>query len=232
MRSQLAAHVARHAVDARLADAVGDVDGVDLGAERGDVDDEPGLALDHGARREDAGDVVRAQPDGVHGIPERQRRLPEGHVELAVGDGEGVVDQDVDAVGLGVHAREQRLDVGVDGVVAADGDPLPSPVCYRVRRLGDGAGQALGGAAGMAAAGDVDGRARLAEGQGDALADAAAGAGDDGDMTGERQRHRVVTSASRPRRMRPTVVATCGLTITCCVATCTSRNWRCSGWAA
>src|SRR5262249_34325445 len=91
----------------------------------------------------------------------------------------GVVDEDVEAALFLLHAGEQRFDLGVRRVVAADGHPLPTPLRDRGRRLPDRAGKTFGGVARVTAARDVDGRARLPEGEGDALADAATGPSND-----------------------------------------------------
>src|SRR5262249_4682016 len=78
------------------------------------------------------------------------------------------------------HAREQGFDLGIRRMVAADGDALPTSLRDRIRRISNRAGKVLGGAGRLTAARDVDGRARFPKGQGDALADAATGPGDDG----------------------------------------------------
>src|SRR5207253_2838096 len=132
---------------------------------------------------------------------------------------------------LSEHAREQGLDLLVDRVIARDRDPLATERGHLRRGLADGARVR---ARRDGATGDVDGGARLAEAERDALAHAAARAGDERDLPRERLRvaHSVLVSDSTSSRMRPARMVVVELTMMCCVATCTSRKRRCSGCLA
>jgi hypothetical protein len=90
-----------------------------------------------------------------------------------------VIDEEVEAALFLRDAGEQGFDIGVRGVVAADGDPLPASLRDPIRRISNRAGKTIGCTAPITAARDVDGRGRFPEGEGNALADAATGPGDD-----------------------------------------------------
>jgi hypothetical protein len=112
-----------------------------------------------------------------------QRLLPEGGAKarpvLVFVAAPDVIDEKVEATLLLRYAGEQGFDLGVCCMVAVDGDPLPTSLRDRVRSFSDTAGKTFGCAARIAAARDIDGRARFPEGEGDALADAATGPSDD-----------------------------------------------------
>ena len=94
--------------------------------------------------------------------------------ELGVRIDAGVRREDVDAAEGRERRGRQRLDRGAIGDVGRDGDARPPP------QLG---GRALGGDPSMSAMHDA--RALRGEHRGDAAADAACRAGDDGDLIGE-----------------------------------------------
>ena len=89
-----------------------------------------------------------------------------------------IIDEYVEAPLFLFHAGKQSFDLGVRRMVAADRDPSPTSLCDRIRSLSDSAGKTLRCAALIAAARDVDGRARFPEREGDASTNAATGPGD------------------------------------------------------
>src|SRR5438270_10558067 len=95
-----------------------------------------------------------------HSRPVPQGLLPEGGGEarpvLAFVAAPDVVDKQVEATLFPSDAGEQRFDLGVGRVVAADGDSLPTSLRDRRRRLVDRAGEALRRSAVITAARDVD----------------------------------------------------------------------------
>ena len=138
---------------------------VDLAAHRADVHDGATALLAH-VRQHELRQAHRAE----HVDVELAARLVERHVlDGAVGAIAGVVDQDVDAAGLG----DDLLDTGAHGVVVGD--------VHRQRP--DAAARELLEALG-AARGAVDGVAELVQLQGGDLADAGGGSGDEGGLGG------------------------------------------------
>ena len=142
--------------------------------DRGDVDDRARLAgfprmLDEGAdKQERTGDIRRH-----HGVPVAFRHVGQ-HLHRLLA---GIVDQDIDAAEMRDRLRDQigralaRRDVGLAGDSLAAGRP---------DRLGDRFG---GLPVAVVVADDIG--AGLAEAPGDAGADAAARAGDDGGVAGK-----------------------------------------------
>jgi hypothetical protein len=114
-------------------------------------------------------------------IPQPDRQLPARDALRwvaagRVGKAGGVVDQQLQAALLGLDPLEQPLDGSVVAMIQRHRDPLATQTGDLLGGLGDGAGPAA--AAGVqAATGDIHRRALLAQGQRDALADAAAGPG-------------------------------------------------------
>jgi hypothetical protein len=90
-----------------------------------------------------------------------------------------VIDENVEAALLLFHAVKQSCDLGVHRMVAALGNPMSTSLRDRVRSFSDSAGKTFGCAALVTAPRDVDRRARFAEHEGNALADATTGPADD-----------------------------------------------------
>ena len=139
----------------------------------GDIDDAPGALLDHRAL------------DGLDEIEGALEIRIDDHVPILLGHAHGkaiageagVVDQDVDAGEIGEDLLDERLHGGVVGDVHGVG--LGQAGVLRV--------DLIGGALGIRLRAGNHGHARAfaGEAQGDGVADAAAGAGDDGDLIGE-----------------------------------------------
>ena len=147
----------------------------------------------HHPCRQHAGHVVRAGADVRRLVVRLDRRLPEHHAEH-LGEGlrvEHVVHEDVEPTLLGADAVEHRLDLRVVAVIAGDGDAVAAQRGHRVGGGADGAGD-RGGRVVDGAPGDIHGRTGLAEPERHALADAAAGSGDECDGVGEGEGHRAV----------------------------------------
>jgi hypothetical protein len=140
-------------------------------------------------RGEDAGDVMRAQADGVQPVPEAKRLLPEGdaHRHALVGRGKGIVDQHVEAALLLLDAPKDRLDLRVVGVITGHGDAPPAEPRDLLGRLRQCARPAAIACA-QGPTGEIDGGAHLPEPQRDAFADASTG---------------TLTSATVPTMVRP-----------------------------
>src|SRR6516164_4218661 len=107
---------------------------------------------------------MRPHPGLEHAGPVPHRLLPEGGAKarpvLLFVAAPDVVDEHVEAALFLFHAGKQGFDLGVRRMVAADGDPLPTPPRDRIRSISDGAGKTFGCAALITAARDVDGRTR------------------------------------------------------------------------
>jgi hypothetical protein len=170
-----------------------------------DLHHQAALALDHQRRRVPAGDHVWPQPAVQKGAAFVERQLPEalpGRHRFAGQD----VHEHVQPLLLFAHAREERRDLRVHGVVDAHRDPDTAGGGHQFRRLFDGFGASgvvvIGGVRTIAAAtsGTVDGRAPFAEHPGNPAPRPASGAGDYGNMSFERLHQAsspYVVSASR-----------------------------------
>ena len=94
------------------------------------------------------------------------------------------VDEDIQPAVLAGDAREERLDLGLDGVIDAHRDAGAAGGGHHRRGLVDRLRPAVGRrVAGDAAAGAIDDGAGLAERPGDAAPGSACGSGDDGDLS-------------------------------------------------
>ncbi|MCY1307076.1 hypothetical protein D9M70_569760 [compost metagenome] len=97
----------------------------------------------------------------------------------------GVVHQQVEASLLALDAGEELAHLFVVAVVARHGDTLAAGAGHGLGGFGKAAGKQLAtqaaAAFGAGAAAEVNGHAGGAEGNGDTLADATAGTGDQGD---------------------------------------------------
>src|SRR6185436_19273918 len=96
------------------------------GPGRRHVYDQPTAPGDHLSSREDRSDVVRAQADSMKLIPERDRQLPErnAHRRPLSRLRERIVHKDVEVALFPDDLIEQRLDLSIFGMVAADCDAL------------------------------------------------------------------------------------------------------------
>ncbi len=142
---------------------------------RGDVDDAPPATLLHGGQRGAGGVEGGGEVDGDDRVPLLRRELLDRRDVLDA----GIVDQDVDAAELGAGALDQRRHLGglrhVGRVVAhRDAMRRGEPRARRLDLLG------------LAEAVQRDRGAGRRQRLGDAEADAAGRAGDDGRATGER----------------------------------------------
>lgn len=84
------------------------------------------------------------EADRVQAVPHVRALLPELSVQRVgpAGDAKDVVDKDVETAVPLSDQLEQTLHVVVDGVVAVDGDPQPSRLRHKLRRLFDRSGSA------------------------------------------------------------------------------------------
>lgn len=127
---------------------------------------------------------MRAHAGCEHAIPLPERLLPERHarqrpVHVLV-PAPHVVDEEIEPAVLVADATEERLDVGVNGVVAAHGDAAPAKLGDLTRRSIDRPGKLVGRRAAVdASSRDVDRGAGDTQFTGDAATGAAAGAGDE-----------------------------------------------------
>jgi hypothetical protein len=118
------------------------------------------------------GDEAGPHAGGEHALPPPQRLLPERRIEERGGlaalfvPAPGVVDEDVEAASIGGHAREQRVHVDVDRVIAAhrhaDGALRPDERRGLLERVSVATSDIDGRAGGAEFLGDAATRARLA----------------------------------------------------------------------
>src|SRR5581483_10184232 len=168
-------------------------------------DDQAALLLEQKRRREPRGRQLHPQARLEHRVPARQRLLPERRAEglpvVVLVAAPRVRDDDVEPARLLANAREQRFDLRVVAVVDAHADPAAAALAHR-----------SGGLVNGCAAGDVHGRAGIAQCERDSLADAAARAGDERNGASELRRlpAHAISSANRsaptlpPERTMPT----------------------------
>jgi len=93
---QLLGHVGRQFLDAGLADAIDHAHQKLAGAVGGNVDDQTLARLDHQWSRMPTRDVVRAQPDTDHVVPQLERKLPEMLTDHRTHFRGRIVDQHID----------------------------------------------------------------------------------------------------------------------------------------
>ncbi|MCY1401245.1 hypothetical protein D9M71_163600 [compost metagenome] len=147
--------------------------------------DEPVAVLHQQRRRVVADHVGRAQSH-VEDVHQLQGFLPEGTGvdQILVQEGH-VVHQQVEAALLLFDTGEQRAHLLVITMVAGHGDTQATGVGHCLGGFGEAARQQLAtqvaGALGRGAAAEVNGHTGGPQGNGDALADATAGTGDQGD---------------------------------------------------
>ena len=154
-------------------------------------------------------DRVAAQPDvaldvGAHDLVEGF--IGDVEQRAVIGIDRGVADQDVDLAVMFYRARDQRLDLGFARDVAGNDMGVAAG-------FADAVGYGLAGV--RLAAGDHHLGAELRQQFGRGTADAAARAGDDGDLAGEIERgglhglllHVIPGRASSARTRNPEVVA-------------------------
>src|SRR5262245_48844355 len=89
-----------------------------------------------------------------------------------------VIDEQIKAAVLLFHSGEERFDLSVASMIAGDGNASAPSRGDRCRCLSDGAWKTFRRPARVAAAGNIDSRARFSERQRDSLADATTGTGD------------------------------------------------------
>ena len=168
-----------------------EVVGVVLGGAVGDLDDQAAGVADQQRQRVVAGDQVGVdrepeQPEPVVEVVLPHRRVP---LEQVLGAPD-VVDEHVEAVVVGVDPLDQAADLLGLEVVDRHRDALAARRRHHLGRLLDRLRPVdLGPALAGAAAGRVDGGARLPEGDRDAAAAAARRAGDQRDPAFEWSAH-------------------------------------------
>src|SRR5580658_1782784 len=190
VRPQVDRHVGGKLVQSGLLRTVGRTVHVAAGTERGCEGDQPRTPGDHEWRSVVARHVGRTQAD-VENLGELERLLPEtARLDEVIVNTGGVVHQDVEAARLVGDAGKQFLHRAVVAVVTRHGNATPAERGDRAGRLGHRpreCGVLQSPKARVArAAGDIDRHAGGTECQRDALASAAARAGDDRDLWGRR----------------------------------------------
>jgi len=173
-------HRLRHRIAAATEDVV-----------LGDLDDQAAAAAHHQQRRVLRRDDPRGQSLPENRVGVLQVRLPEvaplPHQRIFAGD---AVDEDVDAFVFAGDAPEQRLHLGLDGVIDANCDCDAAGGIDHRCGLVDRFPTLVGRRSPFdATPGAVHRGARLAEGTGDPAAGAARGSGNHGNLPRQRLRY-------------------------------------------
>ena len=163
------------------------------GVRRAEIDDAAAPAAAHRRDGVLAEEERAAQVGGHDLVPQVGRGLFQG----GAGEDAGVVDQDVEAPEVRDGGRDDGRRSPPRGSRRWPGSG-PAPPAATIRRT-------VSSPACRTAVGDDDGGALAGEGHGDPPADAAAGAGDDGDLAGQAPRSRRLGA---PRSCPPAAIVT------------------------